>query len=183
MPEEKKEEHQAQETPGGAPESDGSPGSEGLDAIKAELEEERKARAAVDAALAEKDALIADLQAQVSEVLSLSETKAKELESTTAELAQLRETHSQAVAKYLDAVKLANPAIPGDVIAGQTIEDIDGSVRKATAIAAAVEADLEARAREARVPAGAPARGEISIDGLSPREKIAAGIQQKGGTS
>jgi len=177
MPEEeKKEEHQPQETPGAAPESDGPPSPEGLDAIKAELEAERKAKAAVEAALAEKDARIAELEAQVSEAKQTGE-------AAGAELAQLKEAHSQAVAKYLGVVRLANPAIPGDVIGGSTVGEIEASVRKATAIAAAVKADLEARAREARVPAGAPARGEISVEGLSPRDKIAAGIQQKGGTS
>ncbi|MDH4137647.1 MAG: hypothetical protein OEW09_13185 [Anaerolineae bacterium] len=176
MPEEKKEEEQPQETPSAAPESDGPSRPENLDAIKAELEEERKARAAVEAALAEKDTRIAELEARLGEA-------DQNFASLDSQVAQLKEAHSQAVAKYLGVVRLANPAIPDDVIGGSTIGEIEASVQKATAIAAAVKADLEARAKEARVPAGAPARGEISIEGLSPREKIAAGIQQKGGTS
>jgi len=156
---------------------------ETLEAIKAELEEEKKAKAAAEATLAEKDARIAELQASLSEALTLSETKGKELESTTAELSQLKESNAQAIAKYLDAVRAANPTIPQDIITGETIEDIDASVAKAQAIANAVKQSLEAEAKEARVPAGAPARGEIPLEGLSPREKIAAGIQQKGGTS
>ena len=149
--------------------------SEGLEAIKAELEEEKKAKAAAEASLAEKGTLIADLQAQLSEARS-------GFESTTAELASVKGAHAQAVSKYLDAVRLANPTIPQDVITGDTIEDIDASLAKVTTIAESVKASLEARAKEAKVPAGAPPRGEISLEGLSPREKIAAGIQQKGGT-
>jgi hypothetical protein len=80
-------------------------------------------------------------------------------------------------------VKAANPTIPGDIIAGQTIEDIDASLAKAQSIATAITANLAAQAKEAKVPAGAPTRSEISTEGLSPREKIAAGIHQKGGTS
>ena len=95
---------------------------------------------------------------------------------------RLRAPTPRPSSKYLDAVKLANPTIPGDVIAGGTIEDIDASVAKAVSIATAVKANLEAQAKEAKVPAGAPTRGEISLEGLTPREKIAAGIQQKGGT-
>jgi predicted nucleic acid-binding Zn-ribbon protein len=144
---------------------------ETLEAIQVELEEERKAKAAAEASLAEKDTLIADLQAQLSEARS-------GFESTTAELAQVKEAHAQAASKYLDAVRLANPTIPQDIIAGDNIEAIDASVQKAAAIATAVKANLEAQAKEARVPAGAPPRGEISLEGLSPREKIAAGIQQ-----
>ena len=140
-----------------------------LEAITAQLEEEKKAKAAAEAALAEKDARIAELQA--------------EGEALRAEGVAISEAHAQAVAKYLDAVRLANHTIPRDIIAGDTIEDIDASVEKAQSIASAVRQSLEAEAKEAKVPAGAPARGEISLEGLTPREKIAAGIQQKGGTT
>ena len=149
---------------------------EDLEAIKAQLEEEKKAKAAAEAALAEKDDRIAALEAELSEAKQGSEAAA-------AELAQVREANSQAVAKYLDAVRAANSTIPQDIIAGDTIEEIDDSLAKATTIAESVKASLEAQAKEAKVPAGAPTRGEISLEGLSPREKIAAGIQQKGGTS
>jgi len=91
----------------------------------------------------------------------------------------VKEANAQAMAKYLDAVRLANPTIPEDIIAGDTIEAIDASVEKAQSIASAVRQSLEAEAKEAKVPAGAPPRGEISLEGLTPREKIAAGIQQK----
>jgi multidrug resistance efflux pump len=147
-----------------------------VEAIKTELEEEKKAKATAEAALAEKDALIADIQAQLSEAKKGSE-------ATIAELTQVKEAHFKAISKYLEAARALNSIIPKDVIVGGTIEEIDASVEKAKAIADAVKANLEAQAKEAKVPAGAPARGEISLEGLTPREKIAAGIQQKGGTS
>jgi len=146
-----------------------APAPEDLEAITAQLEDEKKAKTAAEASLAEKDARIAELQAEV--------------ESLRAEGVAISEAHAQAIAKYLDAVRLANPAIPRDIIAGETIEDIDASVEKARTIADAVRQNLEAQAKEARVPAGAPTRDTISLEGLSPREKIAAGIQQKGGAS
>ena len=149
---------------------------ETLDAIKTQLEEEKKAKAAAEAALAEKDVRIAELQASLSEAKQGSE-------ATAAELASIKEANTQAVAKYLDVVRAGNSTIPQDIIAGETIEEIDASVEKAQSIANAVKANLEAQAKEAKVPAGAPTRGEISLEGLSPREKIVAGIQQKGGTT
>ena len=149
---------------------------EALEVIKAQLEEEKKAKAAAEASLAEKDARIAELEASLSEAKQGSE-------AVVAELTQLKEAHGQAIAKYLGAVRLSNPTIPQDIIAGDTIEEIDASVGKATSIAESVRANLEAQARATKVPAGAPTRSEISVEGLSPREKIAAGIQQKGGTS
>ena len=171
------EEEKKEEKKEGAlePPNNGAPVPEDLEAIKAQLEEEKKAKTAAEAALAEKDALIADLQNQLSEAKKGSE-------AVTTELTQLKDVHSKAVAKYLSAVKVANSTIPGDVIAGSTIEEIDASVAKALSIAESVKKALEAQAKEAKVPAGAPPRGEISLEGLSPREKIAAGIQQKGGT-
>ena len=149
---------------------------EDLETLKAQLEEEKKAKAAAEASLVEKDARIAELETSLSEAKQGSEAVA-------AELAQVREAHGQAIAKYLGAVRLANPTIPQDIIAGDTIEEIDASVSKATSIAESVRANLEAQAKATKVPAGAPTRSEISVEGLSPREKIAAGIQQKGGTS
>jgi chromosome segregation ATPase len=168
-PEQKKEPEQ---TAAAAPQPNGAPTLEDLQAIKAELEEEKKAIAAAQALIQEKDAAIAQLQNHLSEARKGSEAAA-------AELAQVKESHSKAVAKYLDAVKLANPALPADVLTGSSIEEIDASLAKAATIAGAVKASLEAEAKKARVPAGAPARGEISLEGLSPREKIAAGIQHK----
>ena len=174
MEEENKEEknqqtQQTQETPNSAPTADD------LAAIKAELEEEKKAKAAGEAALDEKDALIADLQNQLSESKQV-------VESLRAEGAAISEVRDQAVSKYLDAARALNPAIPKDVIVGQTIEEIDASVTKALSIAESVKKALEAQAKEAKIPAGAPTRSEISLEGLSPREKIAAGITSLRGT-
>lgn len=162
-------------TPGAAPESNGASNAEDLAVIKAELEQEKKAIAAARTMIQEKDVLVADLQAQLTAAKAGSEASA-------AELTTVKEANTKAVAKYLGAVKLANPAIPGDVITGGSIDEIDASVARALSIATAVKASLEAQAKQARVPTGAPTRGEISLEGLSPREKIAAGIQQKGGT-
>jgi chromosome segregation ATPase len=147
-----------------------------LETLAAQLEEERKSKAAAEASLAEKDDRIASLESSLSEAKQGSEAVA-------AELARVKEANIQAVSKYLDVVRSANPNIPQDIIAGDTIEDIDASLAKAITIAESVKSSLEAQAKETKVPAGAPTRTEISVEGLTPREKIAAGIQQKGGTS
>jgi chromosome segregation ATPase len=166
-PEEKKD-------PEEPPQPNGQPTTGELAAIKAELEEDKKAIAAAQAAITDRDKRITELQASVSVVQQAGET-------AMAELTQARDAYGKAVSKYLEMTKAANPTIPPDVITGATIEDIDASVKKASSIATAVKASLEAQAKQAKVPAGAPTRGEISLEGLSPREKIAAGIKQKGG--
>jgi chromosome segregation ATPase len=184
MPEEIEETRELQET------NNEVSTPEELEAITAQLEEEKKAKAAAEAALAEKDARIAELQAE-GEALraersnlqaSLSEAR-QGSEAAAAELASIKEAKDQAVAKYLSMAEAFNPAVPEGIIAGETIEEIDASVEKGRAIVESVKKAMEAEASRAKVPAGAPARGEISLEGLSPREKIATGIQQKGGTS
>lgn len=152
-----------------------APDPEDLSIIKAELEEGRKAKAEIEAALADRAKRITELEASLNVVSQASEAAA-------AELAAAKGASSKAVSKYLEAARALNSTIPKDVIAGQTIEEIDASVEKAKAIANAVKANLEAQAKEAKVPAGAPTRSEISLEGLSPREKIAAGIMSLRGT-
>jgi hypothetical protein len=146
-----------------------------VEGIKAELEKEKKAKAAAEAALAEKDARIVELESALGEAKKASE-------ATAAELASLKQVKDQAISKYLEAARALNSTIPQDVIVGQTVEEIDQAIEKGKALVEVVRKSLESQAKVAKVPAGAPTRGEISLEGLSPREKIAAGIQQKGGT-
>ncbi len=174
MPEEQNQEEQQPRGNAGPAQahSNGAATPDELALIKAELEEERIASAAVTAALAEREARISQLERNLSDLRHGSE-------SLASELTQLKDAHAKAVAKYLEAARLANPAIPGDVIAGNTVEEIDASVKKAQSIAESVRRSLESQGKEAKVPAGAPTRSGISTDALSPRGKIALGLQQK----
>ena len=146
------------------------PTAEDLQAIKAQLEQETAYLAEAQGALTEKDDTIAKLEAHIA---GLQEG----FDNQAADLTTLKDAHGQAVTKYLDAVKAANPAIPGDTITGDTIEDIDASAAKANSIAAAVTASLEAKAKETKVPAGAPTR-VLDLSALTPDEKIRVGLQQ-----
>jgi len=150
--------------------------NEELDAVKAQLEEEKTANATLKEAADKKDFTIADLETKRGELeSSLSEAKKQSEALTTT----LKEARDQAVAKYSTMAKALNPTIPEDMISGETIEELDASVEKAKGLVAAVKKTMEAEASAAKVPAGAPTRGE-TIEGMSPRDKIAAGIQQKG---
>jgi len=158
------------------------PAADELAAIKAQLEEEKTVRATLEETLAERDTRVAELEAQVTEFTTQLEGKTQGLEAAAVELATTKEAKSQAVAKYQDMAKALNPTIPEGIITGETIEEIDQSVKKGKAIVEAVKKTMEAEAAGVKVPAGAPTRDEISLEGLSPREKIAAGIQSKGGS-
>jgi hypothetical protein len=158
---------------------DKAPAEAGVADIKAQLDEELKAKSALeqtlvarDEAISEKDAKLAGLETALSEAKKSSE----------AMTAALKEARDQAVAKYLDMAKALNPTIPQDIIVGETIEEIDASIEKGKALVASVKQYLESEASAAKVPAGAPTRSTIALEGMSPKEKIAYGIQQKGGT-
>jgi len=128
--------------------------------------------------IAARDARITELEGQLTGLTEQLEGKTKEMEEAAAKLANVSGFLDQAVAKYLGVAKALNPSVPGDIIGGGTIEDIDASVEKGKAIVGAVRKAMEAEAAAGKVPAGAPERGEISLEGLSPREKIAAGIKK-----
>jgi len=151
----------------------GNKAHEELDAVKAQLEEEQKAKTTLEEAMAGKDARLAELEAALSEAKQGSE-------ASTAELTAVKAARDQAVAKYATMAKALNPTIPEDMITGETIEGIDASVEKAKGLVSSVKQSLESEASKAKVPAGAPTRGAISLEGMSSRDKIAAGIQQKG---
>lgn len=147
---------------------------EDIAAIKAQLEEEQKAKSALEEAITEKDARLTELETVLSEAK-------QESEASTAELAAVKEARDQAVTKYLGMAKAANSQVPEDMISGETIEEIDASVEKGKGLVAAVKKTIESEAAAAKVPAGAPTRGETT-EGMTNKELIAAGIKQKGGS-
>ncbi len=159
-----------------------APTAEDLEAIKAQLEGEKTARAALENTLVEKDERIAELEKHFSEAVTLGADKTKELEASVVELASVTEARDQAVAKYLGVAKALNPSVPESILTGATIAEIDASIEKGKAIVESVKKAMESEASATKVPAGAPTRSAISTEGLSAREKIAAGIQPKGGS-
>ena len=151
---------------------------EELEAIKAQLAEEQQAKAALEEAAAGKDSRIAELEGALSEAKQASEAKGKELLAKETDVKTLMEVRDETITKYLTMARALNPNIPAGIIGGATIQDIDASVEKGKAVVEAVKKAIESEAAAARVPAGAPTRAAISTEGMSPREKITAGISR-----
>jgi len=162
---------ETQETP---ETQDNAPTAEDIAAVKAQLDEEQKAKSALEEAMAEKDARVAELETALSEAKQGSEASATEL-------AAVKEARDEAVSKYLGMAKVSNPQIPGDMISGETIAEIDASVEKGKGLVSAVKKTLESETAAAKVPAGAPTRGETT-EGMDNKAMIAAGLRQKGGS-
>jgi chromosome segregation ATPase len=167
-----------------------TPTAEDYEALRQELEaEKQKSTELVEAATK-------DLQDKVTSLEAELAARTGELETLQGQLAEATTAHSElveefegakaayayAVEDYKQVVLQANPLFTSDIIGGDTIEDVKTSVDKANALVGKVKEGLEVQASALSqlsvVPAGAPARGAQSTEGLSTKEKINLGLEQ-----
>ena len=141
---------------------------ETLDEEQAEIETSEELEQ-VKARVAELEGLLA----QRDEELAKANVRLSELEGITG---GYEERLAQAVSSYRALVAKSNPGVLEELIAGDTIEDIDASLEKAKNIVGKVRQGLEAEAASVRVPVGTPERTPGDLSALSPREKIQYGI-------
>ena len=120
----------------------------------------------LEQALADKD----------SEIVALKQA----LDEAERKLADLGNTLAQAVASYKALVVQANPGVLAELITGDTVEEVNESLKNAQALVERVRQEMEAEASKTKVPAGAPQRAPLDMSALSPREKIQYAI---GGSS
>jgi flagellar hook-basal body complex protein FliE len=151
---------------------DGNGGDE-VDSLKQEnvrLAVEVKSREAavlkLEQALATKDGEIADLKQALDEAKQSLEELCKAL--------------PRAVAAYKELVVESNPGVLAELIIGETIEEVNESLKNARSLMERVRQEIEAEAARTRVPAGAPQRTPLDLSTLSAREKIQYAI---GGSS
>ena len=94
-------------------------------------------------------------------------------------LAEAGSALSRAVASYKELVVQSNPAVPPELITGDTTDAINNSLGAAKELVCKVRGELEAQIKMTRVPAGAPQRAPVDLSTLSAREKIQYGIGGK----
>ncbi|MDP2932028.1 MAG: hypothetical protein Q8O05_05990 [Chloroflexota bacterium] len=128
--------------------------------------------------LAEQDQALAASDTRLNEAEARTAELEKALAAKDSEMADTRKALAGALASYRTLVVRANPDIPEELIAGDSIEAIDQAVAKARSLIARVKQGMEAAAAKSRVPAGAPQR-TLDLSVLSPREKIQYGIGGK----
>jgi uncharacterized coiled-coil protein SlyX len=125
-----------------------------------------------EAALAEKSSQLSELEQALTErdeqITSLKQSVA-ELET---KLTELTDSRSQALASYRALVISSNPDLPEELIAGESVEEIDKSLAGARALIDRVRERLEMEIAGSRIPAGAPLRAPLDLSALSPQEKI-----------
>ena len=149
-----------------------------------ELESSRVAQ--LEALIAEKDQGLAFKDSRISELeqaISERDNQIVALKASLAELEgrlpELESSLSQAVSAYRAQVVKSNPGVPEELVAGDSVEEIDHSLASAQALVDRVRQELEAEIAAARIPAGAPQRGTIDLSALSPREKIQYAVGER----
>ena len=150
-----------------------------LGAARAEIDQWKRA---AETAEARAQAAVAD-----AERLTLDLTTANEATTAhQAEIASLRQaldaSHAQvrdAASRYRDLVVRNEPSLPPDLIAGDTVDDVDASLTAARSVAERVREHAETRAQAASMPAGAPPRSGPDLRALTPEQKISYGLAQR----
>ena len=135
----------------------------------------------------ENEALTRELKSRDSTIIRLEQdlaAKDNEITAMKRDLGDLRqaldetgEAIAQAVAAYKEMIVQANPGLPAELITGDTIGEVDESVKNARAIMDKVRQEMEAEAARTRIPAGSPQRAPLDLSALSAREKIQYGIR------
>ncbi len=145
--------------------------------LKEVLQQEQDDRADFREALTERDDRIEELETLLSQARDEMAAKQESLDESQAEAAALREARQEALYGCRDALRLAHPELPPDLIRGGTVEELAASVEGAKALVEHVRAALQAERTAVRIPAGAPVDAGPDLSGLSSRDKIAAGVQ------
>jgi len=130
----------------------------------------------------EKEALARQLEdsnctiVRLEQALAGKESEAASLRQALAEaenkLSEVSEALAQAVAGYKALVIESNPGVLAELVTGNTIDEVNESMKNAQALIDKVRQEMEAEASKTRVPAGAPQRAPLDLSALSPREKI-----------
>jgi len=124
------------------------------------------------AAITELESALGGLEQAIGERDSEIVTQKQETVESVEKVTSLQEGLNLAVSAYKTAVAQANPAVPGELITGDTIEAVDQSLESSKSLVSTVRASIEAEIASGKVPAGAPPRTPPDLESLSPREKI-----------
>jgi uncharacterized coiled-coil protein SlyX len=130
----------------------------------------------------ENEALARELRARDGRIIQLEQALAardgeidglkRELAEAGQALDELGKALPQAVAAYREILVEANPGVLPELITGETIEEVNESLKNARNLVERVKQEMETEAAKTRVPAGAPPRTPPDLSSLSPREKI-----------
>ena len=151
---------------------DQSPAGEELESSATRIAELEQLIASKERELAAKDSRISELEQAVAD-------RDNEIATLNQSLSELESGLSQAVEAYRALVVKANPAVPEELISGNSIEEIDQSLASAQVLVDRVRQELEVEIAAAKIPAGSPLRTPLDFSALSPKEKIQYAIGER----
>ncbi len=115
-------------------------------------------------------------QERLAELEGLLARKSEELNKANDLLAKVDADLKQAVAGYRTMLAKTNPDVLPELLGGETIAALDSSLARSKELVGRIKSRLEEQAGSIRIPAGAPQREGVDVEGMSPREKIRWGI-------
>jgi peptidoglycan hydrolase CwlO-like protein len=127
--------------------------------------------------LKNKDAVIAGLEQKLAEKDGEIAALKQSLDTANQDLTTKNEKLEAAVAAYTEMVKQANPSPVAEMIKGNSIEEVNESLKSAQALVEKVKKELGEESVRVRVPAGAPQRTPLDLSVLSSKEKIRYGME------
>jgi septal ring factor EnvC (AmiA/AmiB activator) len=143
-----------------------------IEATGDEVEGLKRENEALARELKSRDAAIIRLEQELagrdSEIVALKQA----LGEAERRLTEIGKALPQAVAAYKALVIQGNPGVLAELITGDTVEEVNESLKNAQALVERVRQEMEAEAAKTRIPAGSPQRAPLDLSALSPREKI-----------
>jgi uncharacterized protein (DUF3084 family) len=122
--------------------------------------------------LASRESTIARLEQELADRDSEVATQKWALDEAENTISGLNDALAKAVTDYKVQVVQSHPGVLAELVTGDTIEDVNESLKNAQALMERVRQEVEDEASRTRVPAGAPQRAPADLSALSPREKI-----------
>jgi hypothetical protein len=118
------------------------------------------------------------LEAEVSRTGGANTGLTESIARKKEQIAALDGSLKQAVISYQTLIVRSNPDVLPEMLAGDTIAALDGSLAKARDLIGKIKTGLETQSHANHVPAGAPPRGAADLSSLSPRDKIRVGMEK-----
>lgn len=151
---------------------------EQLAAAQADIERLQTRLAESEALATQRAGEAAELRRELSAQEQALGERTAEAEELRTELAAAQADARQAAQSYRELVLQREPDLPAELVAGDSVAEIDASVSRARQTVAQVRQHIEQQAQALRVPAGAPVRGGPDVSGLTAGEKIRLGLRQ-----
>jgi hypothetical protein len=120
---------------------------------------------------------IASLEASLAQRDTSLAEAAQVIESLKKDFTAADVSHKEAVVEYRKLAVISNPIFNPEMLAGNSVSEINAAMTRVTDLAAKVRSRIEADIKAISIPAGAPERSGPDTSGLSPREKIKHAIE------